>query len=37
VYKAPASVPAGGTVQVTAVSVADSTKSATAIVTVVRR
>ena len=36
-YNAPKSVPAGGTVQVSAVSVADSTKSASAIVTVVRR
>jgi hypothetical protein len=36
-YNAPKSVPAGGTVQVSAVSVADSTKSASAIVTIVRR
>jgi len=36
-YNAPKSVPAGGTVQVSAVSVADSTKSASALVTVVRR
>jgi len=36
-YTAPKSVPAGGTVQVSAVSVADSTKSASALVTIVRR
>jgi len=36
-YTAPRSVPAGGTVQVSAVSVADSTKSASALVTIVRR
>jgi hypothetical protein len=36
-YKAPSAVPAGGTVQVSAVSNADSTKSASATVTVVRR
>jgi len=36
-YNAPKSIPAGGTVQVSAVSVADSTKSASAIVTIVRR
>src|SRR5207244_123677 len=36
-YNAPRSVPAGGTVQVSAVSVADSTKSASALVTIVRR
>lgn len=36
-YKAPNSMPPGGTVQVTAVSVADSTKSASALVTLVRR
>jgi hypothetical protein len=36
-YKAPASVPAGGIVQVSAVSVADPTKSASSSVMVVRR
>jgi len=36
-YTAPKSVPAGGTVQVSAVSVADSTKSASALITIVRR
>jgi hypothetical protein len=36
-YKAPANVPAGGVVTVSSVSVADTTKSASALVTIVRR
>jgi hypothetical protein len=36
-YRAPSTVPAGGIVQVSAVSVADPAKSASATITVVRR